>query len=313
VGFPPTAPGWLRGHNKRVLVTVCEANRIPEDWVKAIRDANPTLIVVPSTFCFDAFVESGVAAESIIVVPHGVPATPALTENWLRVAFYIDNVRRVHMLHVSGALSFPQRKGTTQLLVAFKRIAASFPGVTLTLKVPQSEGLAAIVKHLGLEERVMLDTSPTIPPSELYQYLRQFDVVVQPSRGEGFGMVPLEARCAGVPVIMTVDTGHAMHHVPGVDVVVPTGPWTPMATQLNDIGMAPTVAPAAVTDALQRFLADVEGWQDRAREWSLRNARHWTWGRVLNHFSHKIAQLATGRHEHVLGEDRGLRGWTPPR
>ena len=46
---------------------------------------------------------------------------------------------------------------------------------------------------------------------DMASYLGGFDLVCQPSRAEGFGLVPLEARACGVPVAATLCTGHADH------------------------------------------------------------------------------------------------------
>ena len=79
---------------------------------------------------------------------------------------------------------------------------------------------------------------------------RNHDLVCQPSRAEGFGLVPLEARCCGVPVCITACTGHAEHidsDMPGV-VIVPHGP-----TELIDDGpgaLAPTVDELDIACAL---------------------------------------------------------------
>jgi glycosyltransferase involved in cell wall biosynthesis len=57
-------------------------------------------------------------------------------------------------------------------------------------------------------------------------FYKQFSMVCQPSRSEGFGLVPLEARACGIPVVMTGCSGHADHvDGPGVERVVHRRDW----------------------------------------------------------------------------------------
>jgi hypothetical protein len=77
----------------------------------------------------------------------------------------------------------------------------------------------------------------------------RYDLVCQPSRAEGFGLVPLEALACGVPVAATLCTGHADHLAgrPGV-VRIAHGEEAP-----SDDGpgaTAPSVCASEVADAL---------------------------------------------------------------
>src|SRR5690606_16992598 len=73
----------------------------------------------------------------------------------------------------------------------------------------------------------------------------------QPSRAEGFGLVPLEARVAGVPVVTTACTGHQDHVTEGSRgvVIVDSGADAPIDDGPG--AMAPAVRAASVADALR--------------------------------------------------------------
>lgn len=50
-----------------------------------------------------------------------------------------------------------------------------------------------------------------LPTESMSSFYEKFHLIAQPSRGEGFGLVPLEARACGIPVLMTACTGHSEH------------------------------------------------------------------------------------------------------
>lgn len=69
-----------------------------------------------------------------------------------------------------------------------------------------SRGSGHIVKTFVCHTRL-----PKMTPENASSFYQRFHAVAQPSRGEGFGLVPLEARASGVPVVMTTCTGHLEH------------------------------------------------------------------------------------------------------
>lgn len=300
IGYPEASVGYLKGHQHKVLVTVCESSKIPPTWVEAANQA--TLVVVPSMFCETTFKTSGVKTR-ILVAPHGIDDLAPYVE----VAS--EPRQGTRLLHVSGALSFPQRKGTSQLLLAMRKIHAEHPEVALHLRMHRTPGVERAIERLSLQGIVLIDEEPCIGPIAMTRHLMGFDAVVQPSRGEGFGIVPVEARCAGVPVVMTTVTGHAMHFVPGVDIPIATpGSWEPLATQGNDYGLCPPLDVGHVATGLQTLLQDLPAWQTRAREWASRHAVEWTWSRVLGPFTKQIASMTKDAPPSRFGQEAGLRG-----
>jgi glycosyltransferase involved in cell wall biosynthesis len=299
IGYPEGSHGWLTGHAERVLVTVCESSRIPDSWVDACNAA--TLVVVPSSWCQAAFVGSGVRPP-VRIVPHGIWHLP---EDMLGRPAELPS--GLSFLHVSGALTFAARKGTAPLLRAFRAFVDEHLDARLLLKMPDSGGLRRAIAEVDLDAHVDVLPGPTLSPLEMAQLLRHVDAVVQPSRAEGFGLVPLEARQVGTPVVVTHCTGHLEHaHVN--DVRVAHGELAPIETQANPVGEAPTVSVAAVKAALDECASSLY----TRRRLSLENsAQHlhdgYLWERVLAPLISELKSQDERRHLR-LGGSAGLRG-----
>ena len=100
-GVPEHIPDFFFEHNFTIGGFVCETTAIPQRWVDCCNRFD--LIVVPSEFCKQAFKDSGVTSE-IMVVLHGIEAEyqPIGTKQRGDV-FYFYNT-------FNGVL-FPERKG----------------------------------------------------------------------------------------------------------------------------------------------------------------------------------------------------------
>lgn len=293
VGYPDSATGWLRGHAHSVLVTVCEADPVPSEWVEFCNKTS--MVVVPSQWCADVLAKCGVRVP-IKVVPHGIP------DSW--VGDVSDEPRKLRrLLHVTGALSFPHRKGTSALILAFSRVAKDYPDLELHIKSPAT-GLDSIIDVLGSKIAHVGST-----PVDMRMFYKQYDAIVQPSRGEGFGLVPLEARCLGIPVVVTADTGHGQHFVPGADTQVATGTFTSCLTQGNSVGCCPTVNARDIEVALRDLIENYDARRLATGAWAKKYARVNTWSHRLRPLIHDVASIeCETRVALTPGEEAGVRG-----
>ena len=115
---------------------------------------------------------------------------------------------------------------------------------------------------------------------ETYQ---QFHVVCQPSRAEGFGMVGLEARASGVPLVATMCTGHKDHVALGLSsITVHHGPDGPIDDGPG--AMAPSVSSSEILDSL---LLACQMWP-RLSEEAIKDSvwirDRWSWPAVTRDF-----------------------------
>jgi len=149
-------------------------------------------IIVLSNYARDTYLAAGVSGEVISVIPPGI---------WLP-RFDRDLPKRhptdgIRFLFV-GSLKLA--KGVDLLLEAFVRLDA--PGKHLLLAGTKTEaGALPRILPKGVEYHGQL------PRDALYEAYSNADVLVLPSRADGFGFVVVEAMGCGLPVIVSSATG----------------------------------------------------------------------------------------------------------
>ena len=291
IDYPPVAKNWLTDHKVRILATVCESNRIPNEWVEVCNHYTD-YVFVPSRFCREAFLASGVTVP-VLIVPHGIWPSMLQAEK-LPLPGGITN-----FLHVTGAVSFPQRKGTSKLLRAFADIHKIYH-CTLTIVTPID--MTPVIQAAGIDPYKVHYVRPKdgLTPFEMGNLIRKHHAVVQPSRGEGFGLCPLEARCLGVPAILTNDTGH-VDHIASCDTLIPTGDYVRMDTQGNAVGHAPLVSEHDVFVALDSFIRNQKKRTQETQNWARSNAHKHFWTTVLSDGMKFVSKFVSKKRKKLGG------------
>lgn len=92
-------------------------------------------------------------------------------------------------------------KGYDKILMALPEICKTIPNVHYILvgKGDDRSRVKTLVERLGLEEHVTF--AGYVPDDELAAYYQLCDVFAMPSKGEGFGIVYLEALACGKPTL----------------------------------------------------------------------------------------------------------------
>lgn len=143
--------------------------------------------LVPSEHLRRRLVESGVAAERVSVVYHGVRPMAVVAGGGDPRPLVVGSVGRLH-----------PTKGFDVLI----RAGALLPpdvDVVIHGEGDERARLEGLVRELGLERRVRLPGFA----ADLDDAFRGIDVYVQPSRAEGFGLSVVEAMTAGLPVVVS--------------------------------------------------------------------------------------------------------------
>jgi glycosyltransferase involved in cell wall biosynthesis len=197
-------PPDLRPSTGRLaVVQPWEFGAVPRDWVAEIT-RNVDELWVPSEYVRRMYLDAGIPADRLHVVPNGVdldrftPDGPALPD------VPADGVR---FLFVGGVVG---RKGPDVLVDAYRRAFAGRDDVTLVIKDFGADGiykgidrdrLRRYAADGALPRIVYLDRELT--DDEMAALYRSCDVLVHPYRGEGFAMPVLEAMASGLPAIAT--------------------------------------------------------------------------------------------------------------
>lgn len=215
--------------------------------------ARAGLVIVPSLWCADTVTNS--LAEYHLLADGQVVSVPlGVDERFVGLRYGDRSERPVEYLHFSTDFTWPSRKGTDELLWAWASVRR-FLGeeARLSVHVPMAiyEPVQQVVSELDLVGDVKIILAPDRGTSDddLVKLYAAADVIVQPSRCEGFGMMMLAAVVSGTPLVTTSGTGQA-------DFLCSMGGWLGIAhgTDMDELayedGEAPVVNQKAIEDAL---------------------------------------------------------------
>jgi len=172
----------------RIIYTMFESDKIPDDWIEYLEAADE--VWVPTKWCQGVFLKSGIKSE---VVPLGYND---------RVFQYIERKspeeekRPFTFLHYNA---FNLRKGFTEVFKAFNKAFEKTDNVKMIFKSVLPHAPIPIIPSEYPNIEVILGKSTE---EELATLCGRSDAFVFPSRGEGFGLTPLEAMATGLPTIV---------------------------------------------------------------------------------------------------------------
>ena len=156
------------------------------------------------------FLRWGIAPEKIRLLPYAV-------EGFRNAVGYVDEVisdfvsgSPIVFLYVG---SLCHNKGVDILLAAFGDTVSCFPGARLVLVGPAmgKEDYRQQAKRLGIEKKILF--RGVLPTDRIGSVLAGGQVLILPSRYDGWGMVINEAASAGKAIIATDACGAAYHLV----------------------------------------------------------------------------------------------------
>lgn len=172
----------------RLIYTMFESDQIPEDWADYLNEADEVL--VPSKWCKDVFKKRGVEAT---VVPLGYNAE---VFSYIERPVPFKNEEPFVFIHYN---SFNVRKGFIEVFNAFTEEFLPEENVKLILKTTAEKPPIPVIPSQYPNVEVL---KGSVSEEELLSILGKANCMVYPSRGEGFGITPLEAMATGLPAIV---------------------------------------------------------------------------------------------------------------
>lgn len=190
VSVPTHARGWYKDQTP-IMFTMWEASRVPETFRSTLHEFET--VIVPSDQNKEIFSKYHDNVQTCYL---GVEA-----DKWFYLARKKPDMFFNFLIGGSGP-----RKGTDLAYKAFRRVFATWPKdgpvPKLIMKNPRGEQFHA--------DRVEVVTGRISAHAEVDLYANAH-CYLQPSRGEGFGLQPLQAIGQGCPTILTSAHGHASY------------------------------------------------------------------------------------------------------
>lgn len=270
-GFPEWA--WACPTYKPFIgYHVCDGDRVPEHWPIAINEICD-VVLTPSKWCAGVLKSAGVARR-IHVVRHGIDPEvfkpgPATQQKGTmpKLRFFCSSE--------SG-----MRKGLFELVAAWKILWQRKPGFARLVV----RGAGPLVRRaFGTLPGVVVEVGEPMRPAAMAKVLRETDLLLVPSRAEGFSLMPLQSVACETPVITTDCTGCSewAHTVNGGFAYVESGDMQPCPSGPGLPGRAPGLDAGHLADVIENAVRDLDELKAGAAKASVGVRRKWSWDAVL--------------------------------
>jgi len=264
-------------HKRRSVMVAPNSDWMPPRLLPAIADIADE-ILTPSAWAA-GILKSIFVQHPIRVVPHGVDrAYRPVRTNWLTSEY---DQKRVTIMHFSTTEG--ERKGTYELMQAWRLIHESFPWAELVMVLDPGAQLRLLQRMMDEDiekpPQLRIIARMNLGPPMMRAIYASAHLICQPSRGEAFGLVPLEAMCCGTPTVITNCTGHTEYTPNAHFTEIKTGPMAPIDDGPG--AMAPSVTPEAIATALDSALVHWKEFYRYTQEQADRLYEEWSWPNAL--------------------------------
>lgn len=246
---PNSRHGWYAGQH-RVSFTMWETDQLPDYFINWIKKYDQ--ILVPCEHNLELFSQHHA---DVKVVPLGVD-----TKFW---SGYSEPDGPFKFM-AGGSLWY--RKGLDLVVTAFQRL--NIPNTELHIKAaPHANDTPNIKDPRIIMHRKWMD------PEAQRDWYKQGHVYIAPSRGEGFGLMPLQAISMGIPTIVSDSTGQQQ--------------FTYLATGVVSTGKSPAMTVGNwdepdIDELCEQMLEHHRNWQTYKDEATVnaRSASAFTWAKA---------------------------------
>lgn len=170
--------------------TPWESTKLPNEWTEHIKRVDD--MWTTASWLKPLFEE--VRQSEVFVLPHGID------DEWVPIRHYREESRPFTFVHMGEPAV---RKGGDIVLKAWHKAFKNNRDVKLIYKAKGHTANLLTVGLGGSENIEVIDN--TYNRAEIWKLFALADCMVYPSRGEGFGFIPLEAMATGLPTIVTAD------------------------------------------------------------------------------------------------------------
>lgn len=205
VGQPDKYPRCLQdmGFRPKIVLTMFEATKLPVGWPESLNSFD--YVINPSKWGVETFVECGVDREKIVALPLGFDSK--------RFYYKKRTDRNKKWVYLWRGMSPFDRKGFKLVRQAF--LDANLPDSILVAKCsptrsPDTSSVIAEKPTLeGQRWNKILMVTKFMSWDDMVDLIHQSDVSVNPSSGEGWGLIPLEDGACGCCTMLTDYAGLA--------------------------------------------------------------------------------------------------------
>lgn len=284
-------------HEERLVLLPPNSTCVPAELLRYL-EKHVTGIVTPSTW--GAGILRDLTTLPVELWQHGVDEGFCRSDE-AELALDADYVAgQFRVAHLASTAA--QRKGTKELLLGWieaVKAGSLGPNPFLQVIIDGPKGVFGEEVAAAAAQGDLVTTGASIvrlprgnwSVDNMATFYRGFHAVAAPSRGEGFGLVPLEARACGVPVLATTCTGHADHVLtprhstgdpqallaPGV-IEVHTGELE--AIDDGEGALGPSLRSQSVAASLERAYHGWAGYAADTRSYAAHLLERWSWPEV---------------------------------